>query len=491
MKKLILFLLLCVAAILSAQIQVLPDIEVSGESRVKIFLYKKALPYSKDSLLRDSLRVYLPESLPVGSSVSVPGADPVPHQYIFAEANSRLKLDAEYKYSPDHESISSLALAMSLYAPKGNFISNHFRGSGNFHMISDEDVALDLIFFNTEGKNMNSEYSAAELYTFKDRFSFKHFDLKQVSHAIAIDLLDQRNKALEREHSSVNFTHRSILDFKDFDWGNRIHFHAGRSSWHSFAEFDVPAFDKASMHLMYDGHHFIPAPGFNWRYITDYDQQFSIVNAPAVQINPYANSLRDYRWVYLPAKPKHTLIPLNFCIRLEDFLPVSKESFLRGFAIANDSQYRINDVFMTDSNNPFIPKTYYDDVFTNTSTIQASFGHGRVSFDQDLALSLAYLANQDWHRKPYNPILQTTSSFCYNTYPYTFKASLDQQYFMVDHMNQDMKEVFDLSFEGAYELERFSKVYLRCANVLNSNIRQFNSLPRQGVSIQAGIYHRF
>ncbi|MCK9558018.1 MAG: hypothetical protein PHO85_01465 [Candidatus Cloacimonetes bacterium] len=491
MRKLSLFIVLFICSFLFAQIQVLPDIEVSGESQVKIFLYKKALPYSNDSLMNDSLRTYLPESLPVMTAKTTSDKAPELQHYIHAQASSRMKLDADYKYSPDHESISSLGIAMSLYAPKSDYVSSHFQGSGAFRLISGEDVALDLIRLDAEGKSLNSKYLAAELYIFKDRYSFKHFDLNRMSNTFGIDLLDQRNQSLEREHSSANFVHSSVLSFPDFDWGNRGYFHTGRSSWHSYAEFDVTNFDKGSMHLMYDGRHFIPAPGFNLRYITDYDQQLSIVNSPSIQINPYAGVLRAYRWIYIPSKPKHTLIPLDFSIRLEDVLPVSTESFLRSFAVVNNSQYRINDALLTDSNNPKIPMSYYDDVFINTSTIHAGFGQGRVVFDQSLKLSLAYLAQQDWIRKPYNSLLQAESAFSFNQYPYSLSVSMNQYYFSVDHLQQDMKEVFDLSFEGAYEIERFSKLYLRCENVLNSDIRAFNNLPRQGVSIKAGIYHRF
>jgi hypothetical protein len=58
-------------SILQAQIQVLPDMEVTGESQVKIFLYKKALPYSPQSTMNDSLQAFLPLSYPVEPIIHV------------------------------------------------------------------------------------------------------------------------------------------------------------------------------------------------------------------------------------------------------------------------------------------------------------------------------------------------------------------------------------------------------------------------------------
>ncbi|MCD8479246.1 MAG: hypothetical protein LRZ88_02795 [Candidatus Cloacimonetes bacterium] len=88
MRRFSLLLLLCVASGLFAQIQVLPDLEVTGESNVRIFLYKKALPYSYDSTLADSLAYFLPMSLPRAEQSEVLLLVPPLRHYLHLEAGS-------------------------------------------------------------------------------------------------------------------------------------------------------------------------------------------------------------------------------------------------------------------------------------------------------------------------------------------------------------------------------------------------------------------
>lgn len=494
MNRIALALFLLLVNVLSAQIQVLPDIEVSGESQMRILLYKKALPYTSAILPGDSLRAFLPQSLPEAAvAENLLLKMPLRH-FLHAEASSRMNLEASYRYLPPNDNITSAGLGMSLYAPRGNLLSNHFYAFGNFRVPTGEDMAVNLRYYNADGSGINSEFGSAEVQVFKDHYTFEHFDLNQMSTGFGVNGIKQTNSGSGLDTWGLSLSHHSVIDLPDFDLGNRIHLSKGRPSWHSFVDLDLLAFDKASINLIYDGEHFIPVPGFVWRYITNFDQQFSISNDPRTWQNEYAANLEYYRWIYLrnmPTALQPTTAPLNLRFCLEDFQPTTSESFLRKFSVENQSQYLLNSALVSLSNNPDIPAIYFDDVFSNETRVSATFGQGSLVFDQSFSLNLGYLTKQDWQRLPYSALLKSVSAFSYSVYPYLAEVTLNQHYFSVDHLQQDLPEVFDLNLGAIYEFGNYDQVYLRLDNLLNSYKRPFRTLPNRGFSINVGINHRF
>ncbi|MCB5295437.1 MAG: hypothetical protein RBQ67_08785, partial [Candidatus Cloacimonadaceae bacterium] len=161
------------------------------------------------------------------------------------------------------------------------------------------------------------------------------------------------------------------------------------------------------------------------------------------------------------------------------------------FMLENRTQLAVQELNPVTSINPELPGIAATDVFSNNSTISASFGQGTIVFDQTLSLNLAYLSDQNWIRAPYQPLLAAESQITYESYPYGGELELNQLFFAVDHMQRDLPEVVDLSLEGRYDFGRYDQIYLRLENILGASIRPYRTLPNQGFSITAGIYHRF
>lgn len=486
-------LLLLIAASLVSQIQVLPDMEVIGESNVKIFLYKKALPYSRSSAQKDSVRAYLPKTLPEPEEESTDTARRT-RNFIHAEASSLMNLDAEYRYTPINEKISAFGLGASLNAPKGNLLSNHFRGFGDFVLPGQEDISLNFKYYDADGNGLNSAFASISADVYKDIYSFKNFSLRQVATSFEALNLKQRNQALSKDIRALNIKHHSKLDLADFDLENSILLYGGSAAWKSNILVDVEGLEESGLNLIYDGENFLPIPGFHWRYITDFDQQLSIVQNPETRANSYATALDLYRWVFFNKRPSalpFATTPLNLSIRLEDYQPTTEKSLLRSFKLENVSSYTLNRAVVSSSMNPQIPMLSYNDVFCNESTANAVFGQGRVTFEQSVSMNLAFLSDRSWSRVPYQPLLNVESSLKYLAYPYSGTLSLNQDYFAKDHQQKDLPEILDLSLSGAYEFQELDQLYLKLSNLLDSDIRKYSKFPKRGFSIELGIKHRF
>lgn len=491
MKRGILILLMLLWAALNAQIQILPDIEVSGESQIKIFLYKKALPYSRESIARDSIMSFVPSSLPLPDLPQKDLPKPSWQHYLNLQGDTSWGLMADYKYYPDSDWLSDAKAMLSAEYPGRKMHSHHLSMGLDFAVEEGEAMGFGLMHFDTGMKGLNSRYTLASLAAYHDELAISDLEIRQMSNEIRIHKLEQEEGNVTFKNNGLGFTHQSLLDLANFTWGNRFYLYTKKPVLHSFVELQQDKIDKFSIHVIHDGYRFLPVPGFHFRYTTDYDQQLSIVNQPETQRGDYNELLEEYRWVSFDATRRNTTIPLNLKIALEDTHVMDKGNFLHRYLLANTTKYKVNASVLRDSPNPAVPQLQYTDVFSNESGVFASFGQGSVVFDQAIVLGLNYMPEENWVREPYAPLLRVESTLVYQRLPFEAALGFNQHYFAQDHYQNPLPELIDISVNAAYDLNSHSQVYLKIENLLNSPKWQFKSLPRQSTSLHAGFVHRF
>ncbi|MFA5666102.1 MAG: hypothetical protein WC944_03860 [Candidatus Cloacimonadaceae bacterium] len=490
MKRCILISILLWAA-LHAQIQVLPDIEVSGESQIKIFLYKKALPYSSESIARDSIMAFIPASLPLMDLPFSEMLKPRFQHYLNLQGDTSWGLMADYRYYPDSDWLSDAKAMLSMRYPARKMHSHHLLGSLDFALDEGEAMGFNLKHFDSEMKGLDSKYTLASLTSYHDRLALMDLNIRQMSNEIRIHRLEQDRAGVSSKNNGLGFTHQSLLDFANFTWGNRLYLYTPKPVLHSYVELHQDKIDKFSIHALHDGYRFFAVPGFHFRYITDYDQQLSIVSEPETQRGDFGELLEEYRWLSFASTRRNTTIPLNLKIALEDTHATDKSYFLHRYLLANTTKYKVNAPILRDSPNPAVPELHYSDVFSNESGVYASFGQGIVVFEQAIVLYLSYMPGKNWVREPYAPLLKVESALVYQRLPFEAGVSFNQHFFAKDHYQNPLPELLDLCINAAYDLSSLSQLYLKAENLLNSPKWQFKSLPRQDVCLYAGFVHRF
>ncbi|MDI3503495.1 MAG: hypothetical protein PWP64_431 [Candidatus Cloacimonadota bacterium] len=490
MKGLLLPLILCWTC-LNAQIQVLPDIDVLGESQIKLFLYKEALPYSQESVATDSIPAFFPMALP---ELKVPSQDSallLKRNYLHLEANTRFGLDGIYRYYPSADWLAHAGMGLSLQRYEDDKSSDHYHLLADFELEEGEELGIDLFHFRSQAKDMESEYTLGSLTSYLDYLSIFGLALRDMSNSMQISGLEQHNGAFSYQNNGLAFTHHSLLELKEMNWGNRLYLYAGHPALHSFIEYHEEDIEKFGMHIFYDSDIFLAAPGFYWRKILDFDKQFSIANQPETRTNDFYELLEEYRWLSFDAAQRNTTIPLNLTLGLDKSFVEQSGICLAAYQLSNNTQYQINAPLLRDGINPQVPELYYSDVFQNQSRFLASFKRACFYFDQSLELAVAFLSEEHWVRKPYQALISLGSSLRYERYPFQAELSFEQNYFARDHYQKPLAEFLDLGFKAGYELNLNSQVYLKCANLLDSPNHQFKSLPQQDISFYAGIKHRF
>ena len=487
MKRCLLILTLLWTA-LYAQIQVLPDIEVSGESQIKIHLYKKALPYSRESIARDSIMAFVPSSLP---QLDLPQRDPTPksfRHYLNLQGDSRWGGDAVYKYYPASSWLNDAKARLSMRFPKKEMHSHHLFLGLDFGVEEGDAFGLALSHFDTEMKGLDSEYTMATVTSYLSKVDIMKLKIRQMSNELRGYRIEQDNGGTTFEGDGLGFTHQSLMDFENFTWRNRLYLYAKKQMVHSFVEVQQDKIDKFGIHVIHDGYSFFAVPGFHFRHITDYDQEFSIINQPETERNDFCELLETYRWLSFDSSRRNTTIPLNLKIALERS---HKSFFIDRYLLTNSTKYKVNAPTLKDSPNPDVPELYYADVFSNESGVLLGFGQGKVTFEQALLINLSYMPGEDWVQEPYAPLLKVESALVYKGHPFEASLGFNQHYFAKDHDQDSLPELFDLSVKAACDLSIRTQIYLRAENLLNSPKWQFKSLPRQDTSYYAGFVQRF
>jgi hypothetical protein len=486
----LLFAIFLTATALSAQIQILPDIDVTAESQIKIFLYKKALPYSGDSLAADSISAFFPSSLPPLIEASMPAQRSRAH-YLNLEGDTRLALEGTYRYYPTAPLLSSIGARVSWLAPTGNTISRHHHLHLDMAPDLDEHLGANLFYYNSEKDGLDSKYSAANLASYHDDLSIWGLRMTELSSSIRMSSISQNNLAFEHKTNQLMIRHSQNMHLKHFTLGTALDIYADKLNLHSSISTEDLSFEKTGVDLLYNGKSFVAAPSFIWRYVPDFDEELSLANLPKSSINDHPELLERYRWLYFDQSIRNTMIPLNLRLRYEDGFDKRGSERGYGLRLQNTSQYRISDAHLTDSANPDIPQLYFTDVFSNQSLAIARFGTNPVTFEQSFCLDLSYMAQESWVREPYRPLLTIGSQVKLERFPYLVSLVLDQRYFSRDHHQSALPEVIDLRFEAAYDIDLHSQLYLSAKNLLGNEIYDFRSLPKQSTELYAGLRLRF
>ncbi len=491
MKSVLLIVFTLVVCLLQAQIQVLPDMEVTGESSVKIFLYKKALPYSPQSTLSDSLQAFLPLSYPM-EPVSQLGAETKSsNNFIQIQGASAGDAYANFRHYFMHKHLNAAGLSASFKSPKSELISRHFSLHTDIRPALSHTLLLDACFQKVETTDMQSRYQMGQLNWGGRDFSALDLDFREMSNELRFYNLDQKYFLSSFSSEGVAWHHESTVKLADLLLSNSVYLYGPKPVIGSQLELNGEYIDSYGIGAIYDGVNLMPALSFSHSIDTGYDSALKISNRAHTALEDYQDLLHKYTWIIMHERHRNTSVPLDFCVEyaminpeIQDFHPVS-------ISIKNTTSFSKNNALLADSAMPDVVELVYEDVFENRSSLAAVFGAAPFTVIQNVAVSLAYETRHDWRSLAYNRMLQLESTARYERSPYHGQVSFVQQYFATDQAQRDLPELLDLNLEFGADIGNDGQLYMGLENLLNTNKRVHRALPKQRRSLYLGLLHRF
>lgn len=495
MKRLALFILLCMSYLLIAQSHELPSLEVLGEGQMKIPLGPRtSLPFHALAI-QDSLPDFIPF---IHQNLSIQTPEEMP--------------SLKARLAADFVTALSFKLSASLYHlhPKLDFvradIQDRFFKGGFTH----QDYMLGAAFDadSTLSLNLLLRYQDASVKSYQSNaFIFSvDFDtqdmqedawlLQDIHTRLWWENSSHYHGKVSTKHIEPGFWHRHTLFVKDHSVDNLLGTSLGRfailSSYHSQLEYLGFKLQRAG--LMSDMNHLLPALDLYWQKNLNPEWLLSFSNLPTLKQYNRSNILAEYHWAGQANKGAAQMAPLNLEFKLQHALPSffgCSLSYLdnspqNNVSMALKSSYIYNAAVLKQKIGTKIPLLSLQPKWLHAIQMGSMLRLPWGTLQQDLNINLEHLPHQSLIRAPYSPLIEANTSFIYENDDYVLNVSFSQGYFSKDHQGRSLPEALHLDLGASWYLMPQLILKAEFTNLLAKPFISFNHLPTQTQEFRIG-----
>ncbi|MDD4310674.1 MAG: hypothetical protein PHO32_09860 [Candidatus Cloacimonetes bacterium] len=477
---------------LFSQTQSLPDINISGESEVKAFLYKRALLFSPLNAVGDSLPAFIPKG-PMNMQDFTPRKTMKQRGYIQLEANSSFGVNSYISYYPRDFALHSITNSNEMRSPNSDLLYIN----GNLYMGMDVTKDIPLSFMADYAKASADSFSAAILHTslahHKAKTTMGVTEFRQLSFMAEYNHINQVNK--KKQPYLRDYFNSQISGFIDSGWldlKTKFLFQTGELGVQiaPLINSETLGINHLRPNLLIDSDFFIPTLGFLIRHPLTSGGVLYVINDPNIEKNSFLELKEKTPWVEFTDKHKLKLIPLNFKTGLEFIHPRSDDFTLSRLNIQNTVHYSLHGPQLVSGSNYGIAALHYTDLASNVCSVDALFRAGDLSLHQGAKLQLAYLPKYSYTRAAYLPAISFDTRILHSYKNFLFNLDIVQSYFTKDHLGNNLPEAV-ISNIGAEYREGSSSLYIQLGNILNNKLYVFSEQPVNKRNLYLGMKHRF
>ncbi|PKN78380.1 MAG: hypothetical protein CVU48_08480 [Candidatus Cloacimonetes bacterium HGW-Cloacimonetes-1] len=497
MNKLIILviLMLIMSFQLLAEPVLLPDLEITGNSSIRSFLYKKHVLPDSTFIINDSLSTFIPN---VGW---ITEAEPkvqelVRNGVVSASVNSsnQIYLDAslyntgslteliKYNMQFEYPELDQVFFDNHLYIelPNNSVITDRF--STTYHVSKLDAHRL--------------QYYALDFYLRTSEFPFKSFSYANLQTTLGLSYFSQNNIIDQKNSFAPRFKHKGRITNDAFEIDNTLLFtdmNPGLyADIYAFELFKYPILDITHWGMMMDSQRILPTIRFNYEYIPDYNKSLQISNTPTLVINDKEDLARKYRWYAFVSNPRYIKKPLNLEIEYSVLTAKPLLGLWDRFVVFAYSSMAYDIALPLTSYNNTVPLIGFNDQFSNSVGLNAGYIQlGGMKISQEIRTNLSYVTNRDMIRAPYTPLFQFDTELTGKYHSISYKANLTQEYDILDHNQKHINEVVDISFAAQYNIAKSTTIQASLRNLLNTKNYVFKGLPAEGIRLEFGINHIF
>lgn len=494
MRKLLLFILLCVCFSLAAKPHVLPSLEVLGEGQVKIPLGPRGALSFEGVEVRDSLPDFIPSTqqiLPMKPREELP--------------TLRGRFAADLSIAP------SFKLSASLYHlhPRLEFVRadvyDKFFRKGFSHqdyMLGAAIQAHDALKINTALRYQDASAKGYQSNAFLWGIAFdlddlldKNWPLKDIHTSLWWENSSHCHDSLSTKHRHPGIWHHHTISLKDHTVENLFGTSLGRfaalSAYHTPWEYKELKLQKLG--LMSDMSHILPVVDVYWQHSPSPKWLLSAANAPTLKHYNRSMFLADYHWAAQTDKGRARMVPLNLQLKLQRALPslfgsysYQDKSPQNSVSLGIYSSFIYNAEVLIQTQDAALPYLNLEPKWHNRLQIAAMLRFPWFALNQSLSANLEHLPHQNHIRAPYSPIFEADTSLCHERQDYNLYLQFKQSYNCKDHQGRSLPEALSLDLGGSYLLLPQLRLKAEISNLLGRSLIVFNGLPQQNQEFRLG-----
>jgi hypothetical protein len=496
MRRYILCLIIGLVSVLSAAVEDLPDVEISGPSVLKSILAKRSLGYTDLRMpdVVDSLKPILPllpEDYP----------PPASSRFNFLHLSASQLMDYQFYGISDQIFHTPFTLLAEL---ERNSID------GNWSSSSAQAGAL-----YTYGKSRASWFVKTVRAESPYIYNYQHTSLINMNYNINKIMLS-RYKADIYVNAQLHNSKHEYLDNNHVSdrmyLYNKLGLHTNLSSL-SLLSLDAAYLDKTpflsvklgfldksigessnlvhAVNVFVSDKRLIPGIHISRRFYMGKEHILHLFQQSGYEIHDNYSLLMNQPWQKQQSDALITFIPIRTHLRYDN---LSSKLWGRPLCLTLDlgAQYSLDEPILSLADTlETLPKAEPETVLTNTAELKATYKSSFSSFSQSLRISRSLFTEKDNAVVPYRPLVVLETQYLYSRQPVKAEVAFRQSYLNQDESEQDLRESFELGGMLQYDIDEAFSAFIRLSNILDKAPVLYRTLPLKPAEIEAGINIRF
>lgn len=495
MKRYCFVILLVIRAMLFAQTAPLPDIEITGEARIK-------LPIRTQNHIHNNFQV-APDSLPM----LIPhGTHKVPDR--FTEQDQRLAyINGEFG-SNTSTNIRASWYTRNKYIPYSRLdIINHRISSGWAYQeyclsVSSNYQGMDLLWDAQYGHS-TAPGSFTDEYRVRVNHNYNNLDagecqFSNLETSLNLDIVNGSSEGTTIKHTNMGFRHQHNLRVGGFRFGNELMIAGGEPAISTSARISSIAWlTDIYLVLSTDLVHLLPSIMFQYPLWNRDGTRITVMNTPGITGNDRMSLLTYNRWAAQPQRVKNGITPLDLqIIYQKQTMPrrSSKADLLLAqsieFSISQRVAYQYNNPVLVDVGLNKVPGIGFTDQWVNITSAQFRIPLDGFQVFQSLEMNLTHIKSDHFRLKPYTPVLTAETKVSRRFGKCIFDLGIEQGYFARDHQNKDLNDTFKVNITGEYRIDDDLSLCARIIDLFNTPSKAWKSIPGNGREAFLGLKYR-
>ncbi len=476
----VLALLLLLCAALIAQTQVLPSVEIGSDTAVKAPLIKKPVSNPGD-VPADSIPPRVPPVFALKHKLpSLPQGTIRPLRLDLGTGTDfETKLSASFY--PSSRKVPLLRVDADLWVPRSSFSRATVNASAQTNFTRDLRFNHLLSWQRATAADFSSGALSYGLANHHTEAGLSGFSFSDLYTDLTLEGGDQNLAGTATSDFALGFRHSHRLDWQGHQFTNRLVLQD--TAFGLSAQYRAPwlarHLPELELGLMTDFIHILPAVDFHKRFLLGPGRYLEISNRTEFQSRTLQQLREQYPWTVLPDRERVVMTPLNFSLsgwqafNAEDAL-IQLLGIHQGLRFSyNQPQLYVRDV---------LGQTYLrpTDIFSYRLGADSRLLWWDWKIAQEVELNLEYLQDDNWRRRPFSPILSSSTEAAYSFGELDLSVILQQLYWRLDEFDQPLPAVFDLGLGLQYPVRPELRLKASLNNIFNSYYQDFGNIPERG-----------
>ncbi|MDP2173260.1 MAG: hypothetical protein Q8J62_05760 [Candidatus Cloacimonadaceae bacterium] len=496
-KSLLIPILFAFTAFAFGQVQTLPEVEIQGDAKIRLPLIKKPVTLEHIVSDADSLPSYYPSSLPESEY----GRSLLFHPARKATLKARLSTDfgseVAITWYPRLRHIPLLKFDAEIGIP------------GSKWLYQREELDLGIRLSPRLGFNAGGGYQYADTDYYRvhglymslanryDSLRIGSVKLANLNTEIGFDHLNQQIEldGLGGDHIYLRHKHRLKWDKHQLQSSFLLASNATGIALQYRPLYSIWKLPRLEYVMLTDFRHIIPSIAFSHRFDPGRNLILDVESSPYIETASQNERLKEYKWFALGTYNRVSSVPLNLNADIYYWVPSIQRlphgrsiysSRLGRIGISHTMRYILDAPTLDGGGYLRLPRVRYTDVFENISVLKFDYQLWGTDLSQSLQLNISHLPDQEMKAKPYTPLYTSRSELSRRVYDIDFKLGFVAEYFVKDHLGENLKPVTDLSLGGEYRVCKNGTVFTTLENIFGTPDHSYKGLPTKGRNLVAG-----